>query len=139
VTVSLLRASIGDAAISPANTSSAPAVVFTFAPQIAAAHAALLTMLGLPAAGAGLPGETDESAVVNSRNLAMLESLLTLALVWSAAAALAGEGSGAALRAESYRKRASRERQVAAAKLDLDGDGVADAQRRAAAGEFVRE
>lgn len=113
-------------------------MVFTFAPQIAAAHAAVLRMLGLPAAGTGLPGEADETAITNPRDLATLEALLTLSLVWSAAAAVAGSGGGAAARAEEYRRRAARERSTVAARLDVDGDGVVDAERRAGAGVLVR-
>lgn len=138
VTLSLLRASVDDAVILPPNASTAAAVVFTFAPQIAAAHAAVLRMLGLVAAGKGLPGEVDETAITNPRELAMLEALLTLGLVWSAAAAIAGPGSNAAARAEQYRQRAARERSTVVARLDVDGDGLADAERRAGAGVFVR-
>ena len=138
VTVSLLRASIDDPALTPPNAGTAATVVFTFGPQIAAAHAAVLRMLGLAAAGKGLPGETDETAITNVRDLAMLEALLTLSLIWSAAAAVTGPGSNAAARAAEYRLRASCERSVAIARLDLDGDGLADAERRAGAAMLER-
>lgn len=138
VTLSLLRASIDDVAIPPANAGVAAAVVFTFAPQIAAAHAAVLRMLGLPAAGKGLTGEADETAVTNPCDLAMLEALRTLSLVWAAAAAIAGPGSNAAARAEQHRLRAARERSTVTARLDVNGDGVVDAERRAGMGVFVR-
>ncbi len=138
VTVSLLRASAADAAIVPPNASTAAAVVFTFAPQVASAHAMVLAMLGLPAAGRGLAGEIDETAIKNPDDLRTLEALLTLGLVWAGAAAVAGPGSNAAARAEQYRLRAARERSAAVARLDANGDGVADSERRAGAGVFVR-
>ena len=138
LTVSLLRASAVDPIIPPPNAATAPVVVFTFAPQIAAAHAGALLMLGLPAAGKGLPGEPDETAIVNPDDLKPLVALLALSLVWSAAAAIHGAGSGAAARAEHYRLRASRERSTAIARLDVDGDWVADAERRAGAAALMR-
>lgn len=138
VTVSLLRAAAADPVITPPNATTAPAVVYTFAPQIAMAHAMVLAMLGLPAAGKGLPGEVDETAIRNADDLRLLETLLTLSLVWSAAAAAAGPGSSAAGRAEQYRLRAARERSIAIARLGVNGDGVVDAQRRAGTGVFVR-
>ena len=138
VTVSLLRATVDDAAIPPPAAGTLAAVVFTFAPQIAAAHAAVLRMLGLPAAGSGLPGEADETAITNPRDLAMLEALLAMSLIWSAAAAVAGPGSGAMFRAEHYRQRTARERSTVIARLDVNGDGIVDAERRAGTGVFVR-
>jgi len=99
---------------------------------------ALLAMLNLPALGLGLVGEPDESAITNPADLRTLEALLTLHLVWAAAAAVAGSGSVQASRAESYRLRAARERSALRARLDLDGDGVPDAERRPGAAVLVR-
>jgi len=138
LTVSLLRAATTDPVITPPNASTAPAIVFTFAPQIAAAHAAVLAMLGLPAAGTAAPGTPDETAITNPHELRMLAALLSLSLIWSAAAAVSGPHSNAASRAEQYRQRAARERSSVIARLDIDGDGLADAQRSAAAAAFAR-
>jgi len=138
VNVSLLRARADDPPINPPNAGAAAAVVFTFAPQIAAAHAGLLLMLGLPEAGQGVSGEADETAITNPGDLKLLEALLTLRLIWMAAAAVTGAGSSAAARAEQYRLRAAHERSCVRATLDLDGDGKPDAERRAGACVFVR-
>jgi hypothetical protein len=138
VNVSLLRVRTDDPPINPPNAGAAAAVVFTFAPQIAAAHAGLLMMLGLPEAGTGAFGEVDETAITNPGELRMLETLLALRTIWAAAAAVGGAGSSAAARAEQYRLRAAHERSCVRARLDLDGDGVPDAERRAGAGVFVR-
>jgi len=138
VTVSLLRSAATDPIITPPNAATAPAVVFTFAPQIAAAHAVVLAMLGLPAAGTAAPGEPGEAAITNPQDLRMLATLLSLGLIWSAAAAVSGPHSNAASRAEHYRLRAARDRSTVVARLDVDGDGIPDAQRCAAAGVFVR-
>jgi hypothetical protein len=139
VTVSMLRASIDDAVIPPPNASTAAVSVFTFAPQISAAHATVLSMLGLAAAGKGIAGEADETAVTNPRDLATLESAIALSLIWAAAASVAGPASNAASRADYFRMHAGRERAIAAARLDLDGDGIPDAERRPGAASFLRQ
>ena len=131
VTVSLVRASAADPVITPPNAASAAATVFTFAPQIAAAHKAVLSMLGLPAAGAALPGEPDESAIVNPDDLKPLTAHLALAAIYAAASTLSGPSSALAAKADHHRARAANARALTAARLDINGDGLADAQRQA--------
>lgn len=136
--ISLLRARRTSPILVPPAASSTPAVIFTFAPQIAAAHDALLAMLGLARAGFAAPGEPDESRIINPDDLRGLETALAMQLVYAAAGALAGPASPQAARAAHYQRVASSIRAIVRARLDLNGDGVADAERRAAAGMFTR-
>ncbi len=138
LTVSLLRARRTSPILPPPAAGSTPAVVFTFAPQIAAAHDAVLAMFGVARAGLAAPGEPDETRIVNPDDLRGLETALAMQLVYAAAGALAGPGSAQAARAAQYHRVASSIRAIARARLDLNGDGVADAERRAAAAMVTR-
>lgn len=138
LTVSLLRARRTSPSLPPPAAGSTPAVFFSFAPQIAAAHDALLAMFGLARAGFGEPGEPDESRIVNPDDLRGLETALALQLIYAAAGALSRPDSPQAARAAHYHRVASSIRAITRARLDLDGDGFADAERRASAGMFVR-
>lgn len=138
LTVSLLRARRTGPPLHPPAAGSSPAVFFTFAPQIAAAHDALLAVFGLARAGSAMPGEPDETRIVNADDLRGLETALAMQLIYAAAAALSGPDSPQAARAAHYHRVAASIRALARARLDLDGDGIADAERRAAAGAFIR-
>lgn len=138
-TVSLLRGADGDAAIVPAPAASTSALVFTFAPQRAAAHAELLAALGLAPDGAEPgPGRYAVGSVLNPRSLARLECFLALASIFTSAAALAPATPAALERAALYRRRASAEAARAAAHIDTDGDGFADVSRRVTSGALTR-
>ena len=144
LTVSRPRGSASDAPIAPTAGSGKQVIVGTFVPQIAVAHRQVLAMLGLTRVGSVRdPGGVSESAVTNGAELALLESLGALNLIFAAASAatgpLAGNGvSGELARSELYRRRFAAERGRVEARLDLDGDGVADAARRPTAVRFVR-
>lgn len=125
-TVSLLRADDDGPAIPPADFSPRPALVTSFAPQIAMVHAEMLHLLGLSNPAEGAPAEAD---ILNPRDLRRAEALGTLHLLYSAAAALVGPDSPAGRRAEMYRLRFAAERRRVRIRLDTDGDGLADALR----------
>lgn len=128
LTISRVRTADSDDWLLPTPATAQPAYVATFDPQLRIAHAQILRMLDLA------PGPTDasapgEGAITNPRNLTLLESLATLHLIYSAAAAVAGADSPADRRASRYRARFNDERARTTILLDLDNDGLADASR----------
>ena len=136
--VSRLRASATDASIGLVSMTGVAVEVFTFAPQIADVHRRVLRMLGVEPAGEAAEDELDESAVMNPGDLARLEALGALHLIYAGVSAgLAGDAP-ASIRAEFYRARFAAERGAVVAKIDTDGDGVADAARRPGLGRLVR-
>jgi hypothetical protein len=137
-TVSRLRASADDPAIPLADLVGVEVAVWSFGPQRMDAHRRVVRMLGLGLAGEALEGELDESAVVNPRDLARLEALGALHVIYAGASAGQGAGSPAAARAEIYRERFAAERGRVVAKLDTDGDGAADTARRPGMSRLVR-
>lgn len=131
--VSMLRADVGGALIPPPKMLGRPAYISTFAPQAALAHRQVLRCFDLDAEGG--PGA---AAVRNPRDLARLEALGTLYLIYAAASAVGGEDGPLAQRREMYRERFARARDRAVAMLDLDGDGVAETVRHSRDGSLVR-
>lgn len=136
--VSLPRASVLEPVRPPPTLVNVPGLIVTYQQQIAVVHGQLLRMLGLSEGTTSAGGPLAEDRVKNSDELALLEALGTLHLVFSAASALTGPGSPAGARAEMYRDRFSKERWRAEARIDTDGDGVADAVRRFNVGMLVR-
>lgn len=136
--VSRLRADPAAAPIPPGTLTSQPVVVTTFAPQTALAHAQILRMLGLDAAGTTDPDALDETAVTNPHALTLAESLLSLETIFTAASALHGPDSSLGRRAEDYRRRFALERCRAAAAIDLNGDGRPDTTRRLNVLQLIR-
>ena len=139
--VSLIRDNAA-APVRPAfNFAPSPATITTFSPQIALAHAQLLRMFGLEPAGSPAPaasGAMTEDRVTNARDLALLESLCALHLIYSAASAMLGPDSAPGRRADLYAQRSGTERFRAVAKLDLDGDTIPDTHRRASVMQLTR-
>ena len=139
VVVSLLRPSLDADPIPPADRSAAPAVCTTFTPQIALMHAQILAMLGLaPAGSPPAPDQLTEDHITNPNDLALLESLGALHLIFAGIAATTGPDSIAWQKADMYAKRTARERFRAQAKLDTDADGQPDAARRCAVIHLIR-
>lgn len=141
LTVSRPRAGLDDAAIAPIAGAARPLSIATFGPQIGIVHRQVLAMLGLlEAASAAEPRALTGAAVMNPRDLRLLEALGTLHLVFAALG-----GAGAAVnapesgRAEMYRGRFAAERGRVAARIDTDGDGFADATRRPSVMLLVRD
>lgn len=108
--------------------------IATFGPQREIIHRQLLAALGLHPA----PPPGDEEAdsprphagnVVNTFDLALIESLGALHLILSSAAALVGEASTLWTKAALHRDRFDHARRRLGAHLDLNNDGVADAVR----------
>ena len=103
----------------------------------------LLRMVGVERAGSSgaqspLGAVITEDRITNPADLALLESLGALHLIYTAAAAMLGPDSAPARRAAMYAERFARERFRAGAKLDTDADGLPDAVRRFSTIHLVR-
>lgn len=130
LTVSLTRASPDAPVIPPADTANLTGSIVTFDPQIAVIHGLLLRALGLdPSQQAVDPLAPGESAILNPGDLALVEALGTLHLIYASASATLAPDSALAQRTAHYHDRFARERWRARALIDLDGDGLADATR----------
>ncbi len=136
-TVSILRALPTDPAIPPPALGTKSVACWTFRPQIALVHTQILRMLGIDP-DATPESMVSEASIINPASLSLAESLGTLHLVYSAAAALTQADSALAARAQMYRQRFGEERQRAVARIDLDGDGEPDATRRMNVIQFLR-
>lgn len=129
LSVSVLRPTTTTPAEQPRQTDTLPFTIVTFRPQIAWVHRQLLHALGLRALGE--PGDGPaESAVTNPADLARVEALGALALIYSAAGALEAADSPNNQRAAQYRRRFTDERARTTAHLDTDGDALPDSSRR---------
>ncbi len=138
MTVSRLRPDENGAAIAPIAGVGQQVVVTTFGAQIEIVHAQLLQAFGIEVTSS--TGAVQASDVVNSDDVALVESLGTLYQVYTGASALVGsEITGLERKAALYRERyrAGRERLVV--ELDLDGDGLADASRVSNVLRLVRD
>jgi hypothetical protein len=137
--VSMPRGDAAAAVIAPADTGNLTATITTFDPQIGVVHAQVLRMLGLEPSQTTLddlsPGE---ASVLNPRDLALVEALGVLHLIYTSAAAPLGDGNTLAARAEHFRDRFAHERWRARAIIDTDGDGRADAVRSMSVGVLRR-
>ena len=139
VVVSLLRPSLDADPIPAAARSAATAVCTNFTPPITLIHAQMLAMLGLaPAGSPPAPDQLTEDHITNPNDLALLESLGALHLIFAGLAATTGPDSIAWQKADMYAKRTARERFRAQAKLDTDADGQPDAARRCAVIHLIR-
>ncbi len=128
----------GGAPVAPLNQPSASAVVSTFKPQISLVHRQVLRSIGIDPDGVLAEGEPGVGSVLNPDGLRLLESLGTLHLVFSAAAAIAPGGSPLGDRAAYYRERFADERGRAVARMDTTGDGQVDATRRPSVVPLIR-
>lgn len=138
LTISRMRASTAGAVLPPSAATGAQVEVMSFRPQLAMVHAQVLRMLGIdPDAGPEL-GAVTEEAITNPASLALFEALGALHLVFTAAAALAGESSPAAFKARMYRDRFAAERGRVAARIDTDADGLPDTTRRPSVVQLTR-
>ncbi len=126
------------AVITPSPATAQECIVMTFVPQLSAAHRQLLRMAGLDPDEPVSVGAPTEANIVNDASIKRLECLGSLALIWSGAAGLMGEGSAAGERGEWYRRRFEAERGRVDVKIDSDGDGVPDTTRRLNAGWMRR-
>lgn len=133
-TVSLPRATSGDAAIPPDSFSNETVRAVTFRPQIARVHERLMREAGVALAGES--GEPGVGAVANAAQLRELEAFGALAMVYGAATAYAEGADGN--RASYWRGRFSATRECTRVELDLDGDGAVDAARMFSARRLTR-
>jgi hypothetical protein len=127
--VAMLRDMDGLDPLPPISVANAPFAVVTFRPQIELVHRQVLAMAGLRRAG-GAGTELSEERVRNGPELAHLEALGTLHLIYAMAAAATPGTTHLLQRARDYREQFGRERARATVLLDSDGDGVADVVRR---------
>lgn len=127
--VSLLRDDEGLEPLAPLGGSGLPFAVVTFRAHIELAHRQVLSMAGLRSMGAQGGGLSEES-VRNEAELAHLEALGTLHVLYAMASASSPGVSHLLQRARDYRERFARERARATVLLDSDGDGIADVVRR---------
>lgn len=140
LTVSRLRDDAQDDLVAPLPVSGAALRIATFGPQRALVHTQLLAALGLDPAPADneQPGPPSAAHVVNTRDLALVESLGAMHIILASAAALVGDHSTLWTKASLYRDRFDHARRRLAAHLDLNSDGVADAQRRITVAHLTR-
>lgn len=132
LTISRLRESIASDIIPPTPAAtSVECTIATFAPQIAMAHAEIVRLAGVEAAGSAAAGvgAIDETTILKEAGVIRLEALGALAIIWAGASGLLGAGSPGHQRSEWYRERFVKERERVGIRLDLDGDGVADEVR----------
>jgi hypothetical protein len=130
LTVSLIRADPAEPIIPPADSSNAPGAIATFAPQIGLIHDQLLRMLDLePAQQAIDPLAPTEASILNPRDLALVESLGALHLIYATASATLTHDTALVQRAAYFHDRFTKERWRARALLDLNNDGRADTTR----------
>lgn len=135
LTISRLRASVGDALMPLVPGKGLGVRVGTFRPQIGVVHEQVLASLGVGASsGTGL----EASSIVNAAALKRVEAFGALYLVFSGAAALVGYDSVLWQKAQMYLARYGSERVRVSALVDTDGDGVADATRRMNVMQLVR-
>lgn len=127
ITVSLLRASLGDLPIPPAAGTSLTVTARTFSPQAAIVHDTLLRLTGIEPEDALSP--VSEESIVSLSVMARLESLGVLEMVYSAAAAIVGENKNLLEKAEHYRQAFTQALRRATVLIDADGDGFADVRR----------
>lgn len=126
LTVSLLRPRPDAAPVPPPALSNKPVAVHTFAPQIAVVHAQLVRAIGVDAADPDAPQESD---ITNTDDLAHVEALGALHLIYAAAAGMGTSVSPHISKAALYERRFRTARARTPARLDLDHDG---------SGEIVR-
>lgn len=130
LTVSLLRADLGESARPGAQGGPFTLVARTFAPQAAMVRGGLLRLLGIDPSD---PAEDDaaltEDAVVSLSVMARLEALGTLERVYSGASALSGDNTLWQYKAGEYRRRFRAAISKASVLIDTNDDGVADERR----------
>jgi hypothetical protein len=131
-TISRPRASINDLAQPPSPASGKPVEIWTFAPQLARAHAEILRMVGIDPGEPAAPGIVTESCITNPISLRDVEAFAALYLIYTFAAgpAVGWEVNQIWERGQIYLQRFDHHRQLAAARIDTDNDGLPDATRR---------
>ncbi len=139
LSVSRPRAHPDDAPIPGVAGSGLAVLVQSFRPQVGIVHGQVLRALGL--AQGDEPGDASrptEAQVTNPQDLALVEALGALHLVFASAAALVSDNSLQWVKAQMYRQRFAEERARVAAEIDLNNDGAPDAVRRMSVLQMVR-
>jgi len=124
--VSMLRSQSESLAIPPGDRIDGGLVVRTFGPQIERVHRALLERLGI-----STPTEQRETTwtvdmISSTDRMVELETLGTLAHVYTMAQAMTGDGRALRERAAHYQQAYDRLRERTSIRIDPGGDGRAD-------------
>ncbi len=139
LTISLLRAHPGDAAVPPPEGVALPYAVRSFLPQIEMMHRQVMRSAGIEPDGVGEPSDAATvDDVLNGNEIALVEALGALESIFASAASMLADEPYLRLRAASYRDRFASARQRARVRLDRDGDGVVDVVRHLDVVQFVR-
>lgn len=127
LTLSRPRAAVTDDLLPPGSPDDGEELTFavrTYAPQIMAAHQSLMARLGLEETS------DDASRVVSVALVRRIETLASLARIYTAGAIIGGENNALHRKATCYQRLYDDACRSACVQLDLDGDGLADTQRQ---------
>lgn len=142
LTVSRLRPDGKDGSlITPASGTGMTYQICSFGPQIAAVHALVSNAFGLHETGGSgmIASSFPESRVLNAEELARVEALGALHLVFAGACTLTGTADVIlSARAELYRQRYDAARSAARALIDTNEDGQAEIVRNMNVLQFFR-
>lgn len=139
ITISRLRKDVTQTILLlPAQKTGLPIAIVSFAPQLAAAHDALLRAAGIEPDGPHLPGTPLESQITNPAALTPLICLHALAAIHFSAAAGLPPDSPPAHRATLLQRKLEYESERASLSLDLNNDSLPDALRPLRGGPLLR-
>lgn len=127
LTVSRLRGDINGNAIPPGPGIGLQFEIVSFVPQVSIVHQLLLQAFGIDQQ-ANL-GDPQESNILNDQEVALVEALGSLHLIYAGASALVGEQGLLWNKSQMYRDRFHAAREQLILRFDLDGDGFVDATR----------
>jgi len=136
--ISRLRPRRDGTVVQPSPATQAAVCVATYAPQLEAAHQAVLRMAGIETSGQIVPGAPKEAMICNPEAFIPVECLHALAAIYNALGAGQPADAPANQRSVAYQRRFEAESERVLVHLDMNGDGVPDAVRRLAGGPMVR-
>lgn len=135
--VSMLRSSRTEDSIAPGTITGATFHLSTFKPQIGVVHRQVLAALGLRPMGEPLDERMSELAILNPRDLDLLETHGALHIALAAGGALQDRLAPINVRAERHKRLFGDERAKTTVRIDTDGDGAADVVKGLRVGRFV--
>jgi hypothetical protein len=135
--VSLPRPDRGALLVAWRTLASAKIEIRGFSSMIAVVHRRLMADLGMSPGGPH--ADVEIGAVMNPEDWRNVETLGTLSLIYTAAAAMRGSDDPLWSKAEHYRREHAAARRRLVVRIDRDGDGVADVELRVQTGRLTRE